>query len=311
MFQNPTSAIDRSSASSRPTCVHPPLDSDPGNSGDDDAPTTLWAADRHLLGLLREHEVLTTSHLVRLTGMPERTVQHRLGVLYRTGLVNRYRPRAAVGTCPYHVWLTPFGTAAIGAEPPPSWNENLAGLRTTAALCDLWLGLLLHGPAIRLVVTAWRRRPVGVTYAGRHTGEERHLSTDAELTARLGAGVEIEAVLFARVDRVPALRLASMVARWADYLVVGSDSAPRVVLVLTQKPAHRAAILNAVRGAGEIPIFRNADQLAMKTAVSRLAVALVQSRASALAIEAVWRIPADEDDHRLIEVLTGAAGLGR
>lgn len=44
--------------------------------------------------------------------MPERTVQHRLGVLYGTGLVNRHRPQAAIGTCPYHVWLTPFGAAA-------------------------------------------------------------------------------------------------------------------------------------------------------------------------------------------------------
>lgn len=310
MFQNPTSAIGWTRASARPTCVQPPLDSIPGTPRATPS-TTLWAADRHLLGLLREHEVLTTNHLVRLTGMPERTVQHRLGVLYRTGLVNRHRPQATVGTCPYHVWLTPFGADAIGAELPRPWSEDLSGLRTGAALSDLWLGLLDHGPAIGLVVTDWHRLRAGVTYVDQRTGEDRILSGDAELMARLGAGVEIEVVLFARVDRVPAPRLASVVTRWADYLAAASASVPRVVLVLTQRTRRRAAILDAVRGAGETPTVRHADPLAMTTAVSRLAVGLVESCAAALADEAVWRIPADEDDHRLVEVLTGAAGVAR
>lgn len=140
---------------------------------------------------------------------------------------------------------------------------------------------------------------------------ERRLLADAELTARLGAGTEIEAVLFARVDRIPAPRLASVVARWADYLAAASAGVPRAVLVLTQRTGHRAAILNAFRGAGETPTIRNADQLAVKTAVPRVAVGLVGSRAPALATEAAWCTPADEDDHRLVEVLTGAAGVGR
>jgi len=41
----------------------------------------LLPSDERLLGLLGEHGVLTTSQLVRLTGFPERTVQHRLGRL--------------------------------------------------------------------------------------------------------------------------------------------------------------------------------------------------------------------------------------
>lgn len=243
--------------------------------------------------------------------MPERIVQHRLGVLHSAGLVNRHRPRATVGTCPYHVWLTPFGAAAIGTEPPRPRSEGLSGLRTGAALSDLWLGLLDHGPAIGLVVTEWHRLRLGVRHVDRRTGEYRHLSADAELTARLAAGAEIEALLFATVDRIPASRLTSVVARWADYLAAASASVPRVVLVLTQSVRHGAAILNAVRGAGDTPTIRNADQLAMKTAVRCVAVGLVGSRAPAPATEAVWRIPADEDDHRLIEVLTSAAGVGR
>ncbi len=118
-------------------------------------------------------------------------------------------------------------------------------------------------------------------------------------------------MLCARVDRIPAPRLASVVARWADYLAAASASVPRVVLVLTQRTGHRAAILNAVRAAWETPTIRNADKLAMKTVVPRIAVGLVGSRAPALAAEPVWRTPVDDDDRRLVEVLTGAAGVGR
>ena len=264
-----------------------------------------------MLTLLDEHQVLTSSQLVQLTGMPERTLQHRLGVLNSTGLVNRYRPRAANGTCPYHVWLTPFGAAAIGTEPPRPWCEDLSGLRTGAALSDLWLGLLDHGPAIVLVVTAWHRFRPGVRYVDPRTGEDGNLSADAVLTARLAAGAEIEALLFARVDRIPAPRLASVVARWAHYLAAASASVPRVLLVLTQSVRHRAAIFNAIRHVGDTPTIRKADQLAMETAVPGLAVGLVGSGAPTLATEAVWRIPANEDDHRLVEVLTGAAVVGR
>jgi len=114
-------------------------------------------SDERLLALLGEHQVLTTSQLVRLTGVPERTAQHRLGTLCRAGLVSRYRPRAVVGTCPYHWWLTPFGATAIGAKPPEPWSDRLACVRTVAALSDLWLGIEDHGLAAGLSLTGrWR-----------------------------------------------------------------------------------------------------------------------------------------------------------
>ena len=72
------------------------------------APSTLAglsSTDRRLLGLLGEHGVLTTGQLVRLTELPERTVQHRLGRLHRAGLVSRFRPEVPVGTAPG--WVRP------------------------------------------------------------------------------------------------------------------------------------------------------------------------------------------------------------
>jgi hypothetical protein len=307
MFHNPTSADDPSRA---PICVQSPLDSALGTPAAV-PPGTLRAADRRLLALLGEHEVLTSTQTVRLTGMPERTVQHRLGVLYRDGLVNHRRPRAAVGTCPYHVWLTPFGAAATGAEPPRSWSEDLAGLQTMAALSDLWLGLRDQGPGIGLVVTRWRRLHAGATYADRRTGEERRLSADAELTAHVGAGAEIAALLVARVDHIPAARLASVVRRWAEYLGAAPASGPRMALVLTRSARRRAAILAAVRGAGDSPTIRNLDQPTLAPVVRCVAVGLVGGQPAALVNERVWRSAADEADHPLAEVLASLAEVGR
>lgn len=310
MFRNPTSTTDRSRAPSRLICVEPPLVSVPGSPGAVRS-SPLRAPDRRLLALLGEHELLTSGQLVRLTGMPERTVQHRLGVLYQAGLVNRHRPQSAIGTSPYHVWLTPFGAAAIGTEPPRPWSEDVAGLQPMAALSDLWLGLRDHGPGVGLVVTNWRRLRASVTYADLCTREERRLLSDAELTAHVGADRQIAVVLFARVDHIPAAQLASVVGRWADYLAAFPVSEPHMALVLTRSTRQRAAILAAARGAGDSPTILNADQLAMKTAVQRVAVGLVASRPAALASEAVWRRAADEADHRLVDVLAGLAEVGR
>ncbi len=72
-----------------PAPSYPPSSS---RAGDEPPPRTLRQADRRLLGLLGAHEALTSGQLVRLTGLPERTVQHRLGLLYRAGLLHRVRP---------------------------------------------------------------------------------------------------------------------------------------------------------------------------------------------------------------------------
>jgi hypothetical protein len=182
-------------------------------------------------------------------------------------------------------------------------------MQTMAALCDLGLGLRDHGPCVGLVVTGWRRLRAGVTYEAGRTGAERRVLADGELTARAGTGGRIEAVLCARVDHIPAARLASVVGRWIGFLAAAPASELRMALVLTRSTRQRAAILDAVRGAGDTP--SNADQLAMKTAVPRVAVGLVGSCLPALAIEAVWRSAADDADHSLVEVLAGFAEMDR
>ncbi len=253
-------------------------------------------SDERLLALLGEHQVLTTSQLVRLTGVPERTAQHRLGTLCRAGLVSRYRPRAVVGTCPYHWWLTPFGATAIGTKPPEPWSDRLACVRTVAALSDLWLGIEDHGLAAGLSLTGWRRLPDGLSVRDPHTGVDRRLAADAELRFRLDGQMDVQALVFARVDRIPRARLVSVLARWAASLAAAAPARPRLAptaaLVLTRTERQRATVVAAARDVAD--------------ANDRLAVGAVE-RDSTLASDALWRTPADEDDRRLVDVLAGLA----
>ncbi|MDA8355624.1 MAG: replication-relaxation family protein [Actinomycetota bacterium] len=292
MLQNPTSAA----TSPRPDACH--TDVQPASRPLLEVRRCRpRATDRHLLALLGKHQVLTTTQLVRLAGVPERTVQHRLGILYRAGLVSRSRPRAAVGTSPYHVWLTAFGAEAVGAGPPEPWSEDPGGVRTVAALSELWFGLRDHGPAAGLTLAGWRRLPDGFSYRDPHTGADRCLAAGAELRVRLGA-VELRALIFARVDRIPRARLGAVLARWDAYLAApASASVPMAALVLTRTARLRAAVLDAARG--------------VLGPIDRVAAAAVEPDAGALAAEALWRMPADDHDRRLAEVLTDLAGARR
>jgi len=138
-----------------------------------------------LLGLLSERDVLTTGQLVRLTWLPERTVQHRLGQLHRAGLVNRCRPEVPVGTAPSHAWLTGVGAAAIGAGPPEPWSEDRASVQAMAALSDMWLGVRDRGSEIGLHLVGWRRLRDGLTWRDPGSDAVRQLPIDAELRVTL------------------------------------------------------------------------------------------------------------------------------
>jgi DNA-binding transcriptional ArsR family regulator len=100
MLQNPMSKVVISCSGSWAELA-PPYP--PSAAGSESAPAlrVLRPTERQVLVLLGAHEVLTSGQLVRLTGLPERTVQHRLGLLYRAGLVNRVRPPREIGTSPH------------------------------------------------------------------------------------------------------------------------------------------------------------------------------------------------------------------
>ncbi|MDA8037895.1 MAG: replication-relaxation family protein [Actinomycetota bacterium] len=200
---------------------------------------------RQLVALLGTHEVLTSGQLVRLTGLPERTVQHHLGLLYRDGLVSRVRPPREVGTSPYHCWPTAFGAAAIGAEKPGARSDDLAGVQATAALSEPWPAVRDCRKGVGLELRGWRRLPSGLPYQDPHTGTIRELPAEAQLNVALGPlDIEVTMLVVSRVERVPVARLAAVLARFAGYLTSSySERCPPVLAVLARTPRVAERVL--------------------------------------------------------------------
>jgi hypothetical protein len=271
----------------------------------------LRLVDEELLGLLGAHEVLTSGQLVRLTGLPERTVQHRVGLLWRAGLLNRVRPPREVGTSPYHCWLTPFGADAIGAPAPEPWGEDLPGTLATAALSELWLAVRDRGEGAGLRLVGWRRLRSGLPYDDPRSGTLRALPAEAGLTVALDrfGGHEVTVLVVARVERVPAARLAAVLARFAGYLTSSCEERCRPVLALLARTARVAeGVLGAAEKLGGAPAARHLDEGATATARRRVAVGVLEPRPTELATGPVWRMPDDRRACRLVEVLAGTTG---
>jgi len=78
----------------------------------------LTARDRQLCRLLHEHRVFTTDQVTALLFWSANAAQHRLLVLARLGIVDRFRPLLAhgQGSAPWHYVLGPAGAAVLAAE---------------------------------------------------------------------------------------------------------------------------------------------------------------------------------------------------
>jgi len=262
------------------------------------------------VALLGTHEVLTSGQLVRLTGLPERTVQHHLGLLYRAGLVNRVRPPREVGTSPYHYWLTAFGAAFIGAEKPGPRSDDLAGVQATAALSELWLAVRDRGKGVGLELRGWRRLPSGLPYQDPHTGTIRELPAEAEMIVMPGppGGREMRLLVVARTECVPAGRLAAVLARFAYFLA--ASSAP-VLAVLARTPRVAERVLTTAGTLDESPAARHLEEGVVATARRRVVVGVVEPHPVGLATEPVWATPADRRARRLVDVLAECAGSAK
>jgi hypothetical protein len=76
----------------------------------------LTDRDRLLCQLLHEHRVLTTGQLTQLAFPSANAAEHRLTILHRLRLVDRFRPRHTPGSAPYHYLLGPLGAAVLAAH---------------------------------------------------------------------------------------------------------------------------------------------------------------------------------------------------
>jgi hypothetical protein len=78
--------------------------------------TRLTARDMWLCQLLDEHRVLTTHQVTDLAFPNLDTAQHRLAILHRLEVVERFRPRRDQGSAPYHYALGPAGARVLAAH---------------------------------------------------------------------------------------------------------------------------------------------------------------------------------------------------
>jgi Replication-relaxation len=92
----------------------------------------LTDRDRALCRLLYEHRVLTTLQLVDLAFPSRNAAEHRLAILHRLGVVDRFRPRRSPGSAPYHYVLGPLGAALLAAH--TDQDPNQLGYRRDRAL---------------------------------------------------------------------------------------------------------------------------------------------------------------------------------
>ena len=103
----------------------------------------LTDRDRMLCRLLAEHRVLTTGQLTDLAFPGTDTAEHRLVILHRLGVVDRFRPHRRHGSAPYHYVLGPAGAAVLAAERGVTvkqlgWRrDRLLGLAASQQLAHL------------------------------------------------------------------------------------------------------------------------------------------------------------------------------
>ncbi|MFF3566841.1 replication-relaxation family protein [Nocardia jiangxiensis] len=76
----------------------------------------LTDRDRWILRMLHEHRVLTTHQLAALAFPTPNMTRHRLVLLHRYRVVDRFRPIRPRGTAPWHWVLAPAGIAVLAAE---------------------------------------------------------------------------------------------------------------------------------------------------------------------------------------------------
>lgn len=269
----------------------------------------MWPADERLLGLLAEHEVLTTGQLARLTGMCERTVQHRLALLTRRGLTGRLRPTVLRGTSPYLCWATRFGGHAIGAE-PASRDRSTARVSAVAVLNELWLALrdIDTGTPVRLV--DWQRTLTGVPVGG-----ARRLAVDAQFTVDTRGDedqAQTDGLVLLDTGQLPTAGLTGPLRSFAQLVASAAclteEAAPWLLIVtrsLGRVPAWLSAadMLSAHPPAG-------LGAVAARLAADRVAVCVCSTPSGPPILDRPWHRRAGACPLTLPELLAGA-GEGR
>jgi hypothetical protein len=121
----------------------------------------LTDRDRRLCRLVWEHRALTTMQCTELCFPSRHAATHRLVLLTRLGVLDRFRPFRATGSAPYHYVLGAMGAEILAAEQgktPSELGYNRAQALTLAHSPQLNHLIAVNGFFAALTATA-RRRP--------------------------------------------------------------------------------------------------------------------------------------------------------
>lgn len=215
-------------------------------------PRDLW-----LCELVDEHRVLTTHQLTDLAFPNLDTAEHRLVILHRLGLLERFRPRRDLGTAPYHYVLGSAGARVLAARhglDPSSVRyrrDDALGVAHWQQLDHLVavngffsaLARAARDRADRALATWWSERRCAARWGGlvRPDGYGRWRDADAEVD------------FFVEVDLAtePPRRLAAKLAGYHNLVAATQITTP--VLFWFPTP-QREATARAALGTPTIPV---------------------------------------------------------
>lgn len=220
-----------------------------------------------LLVLLDTHRVLTTDQAARATRTPVRSARNRLVRLAEHGLVAAHRPGREVGSSPRHWWLRPAGARLVtGATPVADGRPSHPFVAHAAAIAEVWLAVLEHGPAAGIELTDWRTDRAGWQEwqppAGLYgdAGRAKRLTPDAVLRAHVSHGddagdVAGDAVAMIEIDlaTMTQTQLREKLSRYEAYAAAGAwrDTFPHCppMLLLTTTTARATTYIRGARRA--------------------------------------------------------------
>ena len=206
---------------------------------------TFGGPSHDLLVLLDQHRVMTTVQLARATDVPERTTRYRIERLHSAGLVDFARPGRERGSAPRHWWLRPSGARLVSGTAAADGRPSGMFVAHAAAITEVWLALVEHGPAAGIEVTGWLTDRAGWQEwerVGRWSSHPSRLTPDAVATLTFDGG---KAVTFVEVD-LASMTQTVLKQKVGRYLAYADDLAwqgrypycpPMLLLTTTQNRA--------------------------------------------------------------------------
>jgi hypothetical protein len=231
----------------------------------------LTDRDRYLCRLLWEHQVLTTNQIHDIAFESRNATEHRLLVLYRHRVVDRFRPFRPIGSAPFHYVLDHMGAAVLAAERGQTVTE--LGYRRDKAIGIAHNQRLSHLVGVNgffsSLAAAARRRP-GASLE-QWWSERRCRATWGAIVRPDGYGRwrETAAVIdfFLEYDNgtEPLRRLSEKLAGYAELFTATDLQTP--ILFWFPGPRREAEARRALAGSGLPITTANAKQHSPSEAV--------------------------------------------